>query len=388
VVCDADIDAITSGIAYKREAKERKRTLPTAGLTHGAHASGVKEALLALLGSINICDKSPVFQHYDSEVQGRAVLRPGEADACVEMFVPGAPVALATAIGSHSRLGAVDPYLGGAWSVFEATRGVACVGALPLCITDCLNFGDPEDPGVFHEFVEAVRGIGDACRAMKLFGGDVALPVISGNVSLYNQSGTGQPIAPTPIVACAGRLDDASRARNFGLKQVGSKLVLLGILHDHMGGSEYERLFGTTAGKPPRPDMAFEANLVRVLVTAFGRRLVLSAHDIALGGLLVTAAEMAMASEPFDVGLKLSLGGVTRTSTCFSEMGGVLVEVGDASWSELQTLFDNHSVPWIEIGATREKPEFEVEIADGSFSVTLEELRAAHAGNLATVLYG
>jgi phosphoribosylformylglycinamidine synthase len=351
---------------------------------------GVREALLTLLGSINISDKSPVFQHYDSEVQGRAVLRPGEADACVEMFVPGSPVALATSLGSHSRLGAVDPYLGGAWSVFEATRGVACVGALPLCITDCLNFGDPEDPGVFHEFVESVRGIGDACKAMKLFGGDVALPVISGNVSLYNQSGTGQPIAPTPIVACAGRLDDASRARNFGLKQVGSKLVLLGILHDHMGGSEYERLFGNSAapGKPPRPDMAFEANLVRVLVTAFGRGLVLSAHDIALGGLLVTAAEMAMASAPFDVGLELSLGGVTKTNTCFAEMGGVLIEVGDASWSELRALLDNHSVPWTEIGVTREAPELTVDLADGSFNVTLDALREKHTGSVAAVLYG
>jgi len=390
VVCDAEMAAITSGIAYRREAKERKRSLPTAGMRHAAGVEGVREALLALLGSINISDKSPVFQHYDSEVQGRAVLRPGEADACVEMFVPGAPVALATSLGSHSRLGAVDPYLGGAWSVFEATRGVACVGALPLCITDCLNFGDPEDPGVFHEFIESVRGIGDACKAMKLFGGDVALPVISGNVSLYNQSGTGQPIAPTPIVACAGRLDDASRARNLGLKQVASKLVLLGILHDHLGGSEYERLFGNSdaPGKPPRPDMAFEANLVRVLVTAFGRGLILAAHDIALGGLLVTAAEMAMASAPFDVGLKLALGGVTRTGTCFSEMGGVLIETGDASWSELRVLLENHSVPWTEVGVTQEAPELTVDLADGSFSVTLETLREKHTGNVATVLYG
>jgi phosphoribosylformylglycinamidine synthase len=390
VVCDAEMAAITSGIAYRREAKERKRSLPTAGLTHDADANGVRDALLTLLGSINICDKSAVFQHYDSEVQGRAVLRPGEADACVEMFVPGSPVALATSLGSHSRLGAVDPYLGGAWSVFEATRGVACVGALPLCITDCLNFGDPEDPGVFHEFIEAVRGIGDACRAMKLFGGDVALPVISGNVSLYNQSGTGQPIAPTPIVACAGRLDDASRARNFGLKQVESKLVLLGKLHDHMGGSEYERWFGSTGmpGRPPHPDMAFEADLVRVLVTAFGRRLVLSAHDIALGGLLVTAAEMAMASAPFDVGLKLSLGGVTKTTTCFSEMGGVLVEVSDASWSELRTLLENHHVPWLEVGAAQAEPSFDVELANGSFSVPLETLRRTYVGKLAEVIYG
>jgi len=388
VVCDADIDAITSGIAYRREAKERRRALPTLGRKHGAGADGVREALLALLGSINISDKSPVYQHYDCEVQGRAVLRPGEADACVEMFVPGASVALATSIGSHSRLGAVDPYLGGAWSVFEATRGVACVGALPLCITDCLNFGDPEDPGVFHEFVEAVRGIGDACRAMKLFGGETPLPVVSGNVSLYNQSGSGEPIAPTPIVACAGRIDDASHARNLGLKQAGSRLVLLGILHEHTGGSEYERLFATGAGKPPRPDMAFEANLVRVLVTAFGRRLVLAAHDIALGGLLVTAAEMAMASAPFDIGLKLSLGGVTRMETCFSEMGGVLVEVSTSSWGEFETLLGHHHLPWVEVGVTQQRASFDVDLAMGSFGITLDALRNAHTGMLAGVLYG
>jgi phosphoribosylformylglycinamidine synthase len=389
LVCDADVDAITSGIAYRRDAKERRRVLPTAGMKHAAGANGVRDALLALLGSVNICDKAPVFQHYDSEVQGRAVLRPGEADACVEIFVPGSPLALATSIGSHSRLGAVDPYLGGAWSVFEATRGVACVGALPLCITDCLNFGDPEDPGVFHEFIEAVRGIGDASRAMTLFGGDVPLPVISGNVSLYNQSGSGDAIAPTPIVACAGRLDDASRARGFGLKQVGSKLVLLGRLHDEIGGSEYERLFGSAGGgSAPRPDMNFEAALVRALVAAFARRLVLSAHDISLGGLLVTAAEMAIASAPFDVGMKLSLGGVSKITACFSEMGGVLLEVSGASWGELEPLLETHRVPWIELGATHAAPGMDVDLANGSFTVTLAELRAAHTGKLAEVLYG
>ena len=393
VVCDADVDVITSGIAYRRDQKARARVLPTAGRSHGAGADGVREALLALLGSVNIADKSAVFQHYDCEVQGRAVLRPGEADACVEMFVPGATVALAASIGSHSRLGAVDPYLGGAWSVFEATRGVACVGALPLCITDCLNFGDPEDPGVFHEFVESVRGIGDACRAMKLFGGEVALPVVSGNVSLYNQSGSGEPIAPTPIVACAGRLDDASRARGFALKQVGSRLVLLGKLHGDLGGSEYERLFGRNAdhASAPRPDFAFECALVKAMVDAFAKRLILSAHDVALGGLLVTAAEMAIASAPFDVGASLDLSGVVSSASpaAFSEMGGVVVEVSEASWSELQTLLKNHGVEWIEIGRTVAADNgFDVALKDGRFDVSLEALRGAHAGKLAEILYG
>ncbi|HXV12693.1 MAG TPA: phosphoribosylformylglycinamidine synthase subunit PurL, partial [Candidatus Krumholzibacteria bacterium] len=253
-VCDAAMDVITTGIAYKREQKKRQRKL---AIPPSAPKANVRESLLALLGSVNISDKAAIFQHYDCEVQGHAVLRPGEADAAVEMFVPGANVALVASVGSHSRIGLIDPYAGGAWSVFEATRNAACVGALPLCITDCLNFGDPEDPGVFHEFVESVRGIGDACRALTLFGDNSPLPVLSGNVSLYNQSEKGSAIAPTPIVACAARLDDASRARGFGLKQVGSRLLLLGKLHEDLGGSEYERWFGNHGReRAPQPDFA------------------------------------------------------------------------------------------------------------------------------------
>ena len=219
VVCDADVDVITTGIVYDRVAERKPRRLPSLGRTHGTGNDGIREAFLALLASENIADKGVIYQHYDSEVQGRAVLRPGEADAGVDMFVPGRPEGLATAIGGSSRLGVVDPYLGGVWSVFEAARNVACVGALPLAFTDCLNYGDPEDPGVFWEFTEGVRGIGDACRALTVFdGAGHGVPIVSGNVSFYNQSETGNAIAPTPIVACAGRIDDASRARNHGLQ--------------------------------------------------------------------------------------------------------------------------------------------------------------------------
>jgi len=384
VVCDAAMDVITSGISYRRERSERPRTIVAAARS----AEDLKGSLLALLGSVNISDKAAIYQHYDCEVQGKAVLRPGEADAAVEMFVPGANVALVASIGSHSRIGLIDPYAGGAWSVFEATRNAACVGALPLCVTDCLNFGDPEDPGVFHEFVESVRGIGDACRALTLFGDQSPLPVISGNVSLYNQSEKGSAIAPTPIVACAARLDDASRARGFALKQVGSRLVLLGKLHEDLGGSEYERLFGNhgRAGAP-QPDFAFEKALVRALVDAFAKRLVLAAHDVALGGLLVTVAEMAIASSPFEVGAQVDLGRASAPN-CFSEMGGVVVEVGDASWEEFAAVLAHHSVPFLEIGRTVEAPTFHVHTAGASFTVSTEELRGAHVGRLAEILYG
>ena len=387
-VCDAAMDAVTSGISYRREQKERRRATKPGARKRAAGAEGAKDAMLALLASVNIADKGAIFQHYDSEVQGRAVIRPGEADASVEIFVPGQPVALAAGIGSHSRIGLIDPYAGGAWSVFEAVRNVACVGALPLAITDCLNFGDPEDPGVFHEFVEAVKGIGDACRALKLFGGDHPLPIVSGNVSLYNQSGTGDAIAPTPIVACAGRLDDAARARGFALKQVGSRLVLFGKLHDDLGGSEYERLFGNAGhGRAPRPDFAFELSLVKALNAAFAGRLILAAHDISLGGLLVTVAEMAIASEPFDIGAALDLRGAGEAA-CFSEMGGVVAEVGEGSWDELRPLLEKHGVPFLELGRTVADAGITAVLADGTFAAGMDDLRTAHAGRLAEILYG
>ncbi|HEU4365392.1 MAG TPA: phosphoribosylformylglycinamidine synthase subunit PurL [Candidatus Krumholzibacteria bacterium] len=387
-VCDAAMDAVTSGISYRREQKERRRVTKPGARKRAAGAEGAKDAMLALLASVNIADKGAIFQHYDSEVQGRAVIRPGEADASVEIFVPGQPVALAAGIGSHSRIGLLDPYAGGAWAVFEAVRNVACVGALPLAITDCLNFGDPEDPGVFHEFVEAVKGIGDACRALKLFGGDHPLPIVSGNVSLYNQSGMGDAIAPTPIVACVGRLDDAARARGFALKQVGSRLVLFGKLHDDLGGSEYERLFGNAGqGRAPRPDFAFELSLVKALNAAFAGRLILAAHDISLGGLLVTVAEMAIASEPFDIGASLDLRGAGEPA-CFSEMGGVVAEVGEGSWDELRPLLEKHGVPFLELGQTVADAGVTAVMADGTFGAAMDELRTAHAGRLAEILYG
>ncbi|MDH4037574.1 MAG: phosphoribosylformylglycinamidine synthase subunit PurL [Candidatus Krumholzibacteria bacterium] len=388
VVCEAAMDAVTSGISYRREQKEQRRSIKPGAHRRGAGVDGMKDALLTLLASVNIADKAAIYQHYDTEVQARAVIRPGEADAAVEIFVPGQPFGLAVAVGGHSRIGLLDPYAGGAWSVFEATRNVACVGALPLAVTDCLNFGDPEDPGVFNEFVECVKGIGDACRAMKLFGGDHPLPIVSGNVSLYNQSGTGDAIAPTPIVACAGRLDDASRARGFALKQVGSSLVLLGRLHEDLGGSEFERVFGNGGhAKAPVPDFAFELALVKALNAAFAKRLVLAAHDISLGGLLVTVAEMAIASEPFDIGASLDLRGASDLA-CFSEMGGVVIEAGEGSWEELKPLLDKHGVGYIEIGRTAADVGLKAALADGTFTATVNELRTAHTGRLAEILYG
>jgi phosphoribosylformylglycinamidine synthase len=261
----------------------------------------------------------------------------------------------------------VDPYLGGAWAVCEAVRNIACVGAKVLAITDCLNYGDPEQPEVFWEFSEGVRGIGEACRSLVVAGdGSHGIPVISGNVSFYNQSEKGKPIWPTPIVAAAGRVEDVSACGGFGFKRAGSTLFFLGRLHDRMGGSEYARVFAPDAVlEPPAPDFAEETALVKALVAGVESRAVLSAHDVSHGGLLVTLAEMMVKSLPFEVGCEIDLSGPLSGEPnadlrLFSEFGGIVAEVGDGKAPEFEKVLSRFEAPWFVLGKTVDRPMMNV----------------------------
>lgn len=404
-VTDADVDAITTGIVYEREAKERKRALPSLGRRHAEGAAGICEILLELLASYNISSKASIFQHYDSEVQGRAVIRPGEADASVVVIKPGSArsaltksadsptFGLASGIGGASRLAAANPYLGGAWAVVEAVRNVVCVGAMPLAITDCLNYGDPEDPAVFHEFSEGVRGVGDACRALRFDPkAEHGVPVVSGNVSFYNQSETGDAIAPTPIVACVGRVDDTAKACNMAFKGFGSVVAFLGAFHDRLAGSEYERFYGSPDPfDAPAPDFDNEVEMLRALRDGIASGAVLAAHDVSHGGVLVAAVEMMLASRPFTVGCDLDFSAVLDTAKplaaqLFGEFGGILVEVDSEEWSPFESDLKKRGVPCQSIGTTNDGGPLRVETAGGAFSLTLEELTRSHEGKVAALL--
>ena len=180
VVCDASTEEITTGISYQRDSRARSRR------DDGREVPGdldLRAALLSVLGSPNVASREHVYRHYESEVKGNTLVRPGEGDACVIAPVPGSDVGVAVAVGGCATLGALDAYEAGAAAVAEAARNVAAAGAVPIAITDCLNFGDPEAPEVFHDFVETVRGIGDAARGIGLKDLDEQLQVISGNVS-------------------------------------------------------------------------------------------------------------------------------------------------------------------------------------------------------------
>jgi phosphoribosylformylglycinamidine synthase II len=395
LVSDADVEAITTGILYEREAKEQKCVLTTLGLEHAGGVDGTRDVFLKLLSSYNIATKDSIYQHYDSEVQGRAVIRPGEADAAVGVLLPGEKPGMAAGIGGSSRLASVNPYLGGVWSVVEAVRNVVCVGATPLAITDCLNFGDPEDPGVFYQFSSAVRGIGDACRALRLSGddNDKGVPVVSGNVSFYNQSETGDAIAPTPIVACVGRIDDAAAARNMAFKKAGSTVILLGNLHDRLGGSEFDRYFGKVASEEtPEPDFVSEVAMLRVLLEGFRDGTVLAAHDISHGGVLVALAEMVLGSRPFDVGCELDFtpltGGREKDSDAllFGEYGGIVVEVPADGWTRFEASLGKYGAPFHKLGKTRESGGLRIETGFGVFELGVDQLDGAFKGGIAELL--
>ncbi|HEX2031289.1 MAG TPA: phosphoribosylformylglycinamidine synthase subunit PurL [Actinomycetota bacterium] len=246
---------------------------------------GPEEAFRRVLGSPNVASKRWVWERYDSLVQGNTLEGPG-GDAAV-IRLEGSLRALAASTDGNGRYGSLDPYLGGAHAVAEAARNVACLGARPVAITNCLNFGNPERPEVMWAFAESVRGIGDACRAL-------GTPVTGGNVSFYNEAGESS-VYPTPVVGMLGVLDDY-RLR-LGSTFVPSHVVyLLGETFAELGGSEWaEVVLGKVSGRPPGLDLERERALHRLLVDAAAADLAASAHDCSDGGLAVALAEAGIA---------------------------------------------------------------------------------------------
>ncbi len=243
-------------------------------------------ALMALLAAPNITDKRWVFRQYDHMIQTNTVVAPG-SDASVLRLKEAAPTGLALAVDGNGRHCYLDPYVGGMLAVLEAAQNVACVGAMPVAVTDCLNFASPERPEVFWTFREAVEGIARACEAL-------AVPVVGGNVSFYNESA--DAIFPTPIIAMLGVLKDAGAHATAGWQRDGDVVVLLGGGVPQLDGSEYlATVHGVVGGRLRHPDLVATAAIIQCTAEAVAGRLVSSAHDCADGGIAVTLAECCIA---------------------------------------------------------------------------------------------
>jgi phosphoribosylformylglycinamidine synthase II len=333
---------------------------PAPAATLAADAS-VHDALLALLASPNVASRRPLFEQYDSIVQSRTVRRPEQADAAVLVLPDGS--ALGVAIDGNGRRVAADPYAGTVAAVLECAANLACVGAEPLGVTNNLNFGNPEKPHVAWQLSEAVRGLGDACRAL-------GVPVTGGNVSLYNEAAAG-PIYPTPVIGMVGQLPDAARAVGLGFAREGDAIALAGWnAAPSLGASELDKLRGEQLPDAlPQVDLARERAILEAIRDAVRAGALSSCHDIAEGGFLVAVAESCLAGV---IGATLDLGeSEDPWSHLFGERPGGFVVSGR------REVLERLAVP-VDVFGTVGGAELRVTIAGETSSWALGELSAAH----------
>jgi phosphoribosylformylglycinamidine synthase len=315
------------------------------------------EDLLALLASPNVASRAWVFRQYDHLVGSRTVRRPG-LDAAVLRLRPSWR-GLAVSLDGAGRLCHLDPRAGGVLAVLEAARNVACAGGRPLALTDCLNFGNPEKPEIAWELAEAIEGMAEACEAL-------GVPVVSGNVSLYNET-DGNAIYPTPVVGCVGLVDDV-RSVSCAWRE-GDLVLLAGAPKLRLDGSEYQvRFLGGAAGRPPTPELAAEAALVEALWRAAPAASLM--HDAAEGGLAVALTEAALVS---GIGAEVDVG--WDATELFGEGGGqAILAVPPGRASDLSQVFHvtgglEATVPLREIGRVG---------GQDLLGVRLDELRHAY----------
>jgi len=364
---------VREGIESTKIAELRARdVLAVPDLAEHGHLTA-SAALLRLLGSPNIGSREPVTRTYDSTIMTNTVVPPRVGDAAV-IRVKGTTIGLAIKTDCNPRYVYLDPYLGGAHAVAEAARNVSCVGAEPVAVTDCLNFGNPERPEIYYQLSRAIDGMSDACRAL-------GVPVVSGNVSLYNESGS-EAILPTPTVGVVGRLADVRRHVGMAFVE-GGGVYLVGALQATLGGSEYLALIhGQVAGAPPSLDLELEAAVQRAVRDAIAQGLAAAAHDTSEGGLAVALAESCIAGKiggRFDVSAVLAANGGRRDVALFGEAASrVLLQAPPGGEAALEAHLQERGVPFQRLG-TAGGDGFEIE---GHLALPLAEVVRAWRGAL------
>ena len=320
--------------------------------------------LLDLIASPNLRSRRAIYRTYDHQVQDNTVIGPGYDAALLR--VPGTNKGLALTTDGNSRYVALDPYEGTRAAVAEAARNIVCTGARPVAVTNCLNFGNPQRPQIFGQLQESVRGLADACRALEL-------PVVSGNVSLYNETSE-RNIPPTPVVGMVGLLDDLSLRCPAGFQEDGDIVFLLGETREELAGSEYLRLLGVPLeGRPPIVSFEAERRLQTAMLDSIGRGVLRCAHDVSDGGLLITLAESCLYGGR---GLRCPgiAGPVSREAAYFGEsQGRIVISVAPRRVPELQKLMTAHQVPLQAIGVVGGE-DFQV---GSDIRVSLDTLRQA-----------
>ena len=348
-VAHLPINPLSEAPAYRLEGKPSaadlaRRELPLDGLPLPPEGAG--PTLLRLLASPNIASKQPVYRQYDHQVQTNTVIGPG-ADAAV-LRIKGTSKAIALTIDGNGRFCQLDPYEGGKIAVAEACRNLSCTGAVPLALTDCLNFGSPQRPDIYYQLEECIKGMAAACEAL-------GVPVVSGNVSLYNET-QGRAVFPTPVVGALGLLEDATKAVGSAFPGEGLEVVLLGpgpraAAPSDLAGSEYLQVVHETVAGRPYIDLEMERRVQKVCLQGIEQGLIRSAHDCSDGGLAVALAECCIQG---GVGFQGILDAPSSwDAALFGErQSRIVVAVEPGRIEELDKLAHDAEIPVMRLGNT------------------------------------
>ncbi len=338
-------------------------------LPRPTRAPDLRDTVLRLTAAANLASKAWVTDQYDRFVQGNTVLAQPE-NAGVVRIDETTGLGVAVSLDGNGRYAALDPYAGAQLALAESYRNVAVVGARPIAVTNCLNFGSPEDPGVMWQFAEATRGLADAC-------GTLGLPITGGNVSFYNST-AGVAILPTPVVGVLGVLDDVARRTPLGFRHEGDHIFLVGATRDEFGGSEWAHaVHGHLGGLPPLVDLAAERMLGEILVNASRDGLLDAAHDLSDGGLAQALVEACLHG---GTGCRVSLP---------DDLDPFVALFSESTARAVVAVPRTEELRFSDMCIARRFPIARIGVVDGDlldvqrlFSVSLRELRAAHEATL------
>jgi phosphoribosylformylglycinamidine synthase II len=374
-VCDLPLDLLVDGAPPRNAPGPRPERTPSVDAPAPPQAWTPDEALLALLGSPNLGSRASVYRRYDHQVGDATVILPG-GDAAV-VRVDGTTLGLALATDGNSRYTALDARQGAMIAVCEAARNVVATGAHPAAITNCLNFANPEHADVWWDLHDAIDGISEACRGLDI-------PVVSGNVSLYNDTG-GTGIDPTVVIGMVGVLDDVSRRCTAGFRDEGDLVALVGPIEAELGGSEYQRLAdGVNTGAPPHLDVDLERRVQAFVLEAIAAGLLHSAHDCAEGGIAIALAESCLLG---DIGTWVGIDELGSGEGLINGEAGILfgesqsrfvISFAREALVRLHELAGRHSVPFRGLGSVGG----ERVCVTGCIDVSLADVRQVYEGAL------
>ena len=350
IVCNLPVTSITTEVKAERHATERTIPKKTTDVFPEISLENIQEVGSKILSNPNNKSKRPIYRFFDNAVRGDSILYPGETDAVVVTPIEGCNTGLAVSIDSN-LYGHHDPYVSGAAAVAESIRNVISVGARPIAVTDCLNYGNPQKPDVFFDFREGVKGIADACNSLGFIPNE-PIPIISGNVSLYNESKTGSAVIPSPVIVVVGRIEDYRNVCLMQLQKENQHLFLIGKRYAEFGGTQISTILNQPFPVAPQVRFDEEATQNQLIHALITEKNLTACHDISAGGLWVTITEMLLGERGRTrVGAELTLTD-SLVTTLFSENGGYVIAVNaDKKETVIQAL-KKSGVTYQEIGKT------------------------------------